>query len=140
MRTGRTAACRSSVHSSMRRAASFVLVLWGLCGLFLSSAPGAGNEEWKYFGSNEKGERFFYDAASVMYFSNISIRVWTRELTAGPPTKRLKEINCESKVIRDLQVTVETADKAPRANLRPGEWRAIENVPPMKELYKVLCR
>lgn len=120
--------------------ASLIIFLWGLCALFSSSALGAGNEEWKYFGSNEKGERFFYDAASVIYFSNISIRVWTRELTAGPPTKRQKEINCESKVIRDLQVTVETADKAPRANLRPGEWRAIENVPPMKELYKVLCR
>ncbi len=128
----------------MKGLVAFGIVIVGLCILLCPAAGRAGQastEQWKYFGANEKGERFFYDAASVIYVSNVFVKVWTRELTSGPPTKRLKEINCPSKAIRDLQVIVETTGKAPRTgSLAPSEWRAIENVPPMKELHKAVCR
>jgi len=124
----------------MRTTAKLFLILCGLCILFFPQGSQAVNEQWKYFGSNEKGHRFFYDSASVVYFSKDIVRVWTRELTSDAPTKRNKEINCSSKIIRDVQVITEKTNKAPHTSLTPSEWRAIENQPPMKELFKVLCR
>jgi hypothetical protein len=101
-------------------------------------------DEWKYYGANEKGERFFYDQTSVIYLSPNLIQLWTRELTAEGPTKRFQEINCSYKIIRDLRVVDEGLRKAPIRPTRPlrlpSEWRAMEQDPITQQLYKTLCR
>ena len=99
------------------------------------------NDQWKYIGANEKGERFFYDASSVVRMSADLIQVWTRELTGEGAEKRLEEINCSFKIIRDIQVVSEGQQKKipPRPTGRK-DWRAMELDPITKELHKVLCR
>jgi hypothetical protein len=99
----------------------------------------AATDQWKYIGANEKGERFFYDAASVLVLSQDVRQVWIKELSQNPE-RRLIEINCSFKIIRDMQVISEGKQKIP---LRPAgrkDWQAIEKDPVMKELHKVLCR
>ena len=107
----------------------------------LSSVSEAATDQWKYAGANEKGERFFYDSASVVYFSKDLIRVWIRELKADGQVKRFEEINCSFKIIRDIQVIDEGKKKiAVRPSRMPSDWRAMEKDPVTKELHKVLCR
>lgn len=97
-------------------------------------------DQWKYIGANEKGERFFYDASSVMRISAELIQVWTRELTSEGSQKSLEEINCSFKIIRDRQVIYEGKQKPRIRHLTPSNWRAMEQDPITKELHKVLCR
>jgi hypothetical protein len=109
--------------------------------LVLPAGVRAAADEWKYYGRNEKGDRFFYDQTSVIYLSPNLIQLWTRELTDQGPTKRFQEINCSFKIIRDLRVVDEGFRKAPILPLRlPSEWRAIEQDPVTQQLYKDLCR
>jgi len=115
-------------------------LLLTVCALVFSSGTGAAEEQWKYLGSNQKGDRFFYDASSVTYLSADLIEVWTRELTGEGPTKRLREINCSSKIIRDREVIYEGKQKPRVLPKTPSDWRAMEQDPITKELYKVLCR
>ena len=101
---------------------------------------GAADDNWKYYGTGKKGERFFYDASSIMRLSGDLIQVWTRELTSEGPVKKLEEINCSYKVMRDLQVIYEGKQR-PRVRPRtPSNWQAMEQDPITKELHKVLCR
>lgn len=100
----------------------------------------AAEEQWKYLGANEKGEQFFYDAASVMHISRDEVRVWTRELSRSAPVRRLKEVNCSFKVARDLQVSIERPDSVPDPRNRNADWRAMENDPAMRKLMKAVCR
>lgn len=97
-------------------------------------------EQWKYLASNDKGESFFYDSASVLYTAPDVISVWTRQLTRDAPTRKLEEINCKYKIIRDRQVVLENPGKAPNTRIRPSEWRAMEKQPATQALYKALCR
>jgi hypothetical protein len=94
-----------------------------MAALVLSSGAGAAGEQWKYFGTNQKGERFFYDASSVMYLSADLIQVWTRELTSEGPSKKLKEINCSHKIIRPFRSL--TKNRGPFAPYL-SDWRAME--------------
>jgi hypothetical protein len=118
-----------------------------LGGLFLvmlasvfSSGTEAATEQWKYLGGNDKGDRFFYDAASVIYASQDLRQVWIKELS-NEPERRLMEINCSYKIIRDRQVISEGKSKVPRRPVKlPSEWRAMEKDPVTKELHKVLCK
>jgi hypothetical protein len=121
------------------------LGLLGLGAVLLALALPAGvratADDWKYYGTSEKGERFFYDETSVIYLSTDLIQLWTRELTAQGPTKRFQEINCSYKIIRDLQVIDEGIRKAPiRPPRLPSEWRAMEQDPITQQLYKYLCK
>jgi hypothetical protein len=120
------------------------LVLGGLLltvsALVFSSGAGAAEEQWKYFGTNKNGDRFFYDASSVMYLSADLIQVWTRELTSEGAAKRLKEINCSYKIIRELQVIYEGKQKPRFRSHALLDWRAMEQDPITLELYKDLCR
>jgi hypothetical protein len=116
----------------------FILIMGALS---LSSGAEAAADQWKYLGTNDKGVRFFYDATSVIYMSKDLIQVWTRELTGEGPTKRLKEIDCSFKIIRDRQVIDEGRRKTPHQPPRlPSPWHAMEQDPVTKELYKALCR
>jgi hypothetical protein len=100
----------------------------------------ASNDQWKYLGANKKGERFFYDAASVILVSQDVRHVWVKELS-DDPAKRLEEINCAFKIIRDLQVINEGKARPQRRPPRlPSEWHAMEQDPITQELYKALCR
>jgi hypothetical protein len=108
--------------------------------LVFSSGVGAVEEKWKYYGSDQKGNRFFYNDATVLRMSPDLIQVWTRELTAEGPVKRLEEINCAYKIVRDSQVIYEGKQR-PRVPPRlPSAWRAMELDPITKELHKMLCR
>ncbi|RPI37408.1 MAG: hypothetical protein EHM54_03250 [Nitrospiraceae bacterium] len=115
-------------------------LLFIVAALVFSSGVGAAEENWKYFGADQKGSRFFYDASTVIHLSADLIQVWTRELTSEGPAKRLEEIHCSFKVIRDLQVIYEGKQK-PRVRPRsPSGWRPMEQDPVAQELHKVLCR
>ena len=100
------------------------------------------NEQWKYLGANDKGEQFFYDAASIVNFSKDIIQVWTRELAPNTaPTRKLKEINCGFRIIRDRQIMVEKTDtRAPSLQNRLSAWHAVEKDPVTMNMYKALCR
>ncbi len=118
-------------------------VLAGLTvGIFLfSSGTEAATDQWKYVGANDKGDRFFYDSTSVTLLSKDLIQVWTKEIGRDGQTKRLQEINCAFRVIRDRQVVNEGQKKAPiRPQIPTTEWRAMEKDPVTKELHKVLCK
>lgn len=105
-------------------------------------AAGPSNEQWKYLGGSDKGTQFYYDAASVLYLSKDLISVWTRELAPNSaPTRKLREINCSFRIIRDRQVIVEKPDnRAPGLQNSPSEWHAMERDPVTMTLYKTLCR
>jgi len=100
------------------------------------------NEQWKYLGGNDKGTQFYYDAASVLYLSKDLINVWTRELAPNTaPTRKLMEINCAFRIMRDREVIVEKTDtKAPRIRNKPSAWHAMEKDPVTNTMYKTLCR
>ncbi len=115
-------------------------LLFSMAALAFSSGAGAADEQWKYYGTNQEGARFFYDASSVMYISSDEIQVWTRELTIEGPAKRLNEINCSYKIIRDLQVIYEGKQKPRFRSQNLSKWRAMEQDPVTKQLHKVLCR
>jgi hypothetical protein len=125
-------------------------VIAGLCltavALVLSAqveaaTPAPVQDQWKYIGANDKGERFFYDASSVIRMSGDLLQVWTRKLTGEGAEKRLEEINCSSKVIRDIQVVSERQQKnIPPRLIGRKDWRAMELDPITNELHKVLCR
>ncbi len=126
---------------------AFLAILIVIVGalLYSSRTEAAGTvEQWKYLGANDKGERFFYDSTSVIFLSKDLIQVWTKELGRDGQTKRLEEINCSFKIIRDRQVQTEGQKKPlPRTPIRPpspAEWRAMEKDPVTKELHRVLCR
>ncbi len=105
----------------------------------LAVAPST--EQWKYIGVNEKGSQFYYDAASIMPVSPNVIQVWTRELAPNlPPARKLKEINCSYRIIRDRQVRVEEAGRAPRFQNSPSDWQPMEKDPIAMILYKTLCK
>ena len=111
-----------------------------IAAVFSYGAEAAVNDQWKYLGANEKGERFFYDSESVMQISQDLRQVWIKELSSEPE-KRFVEINCSFKIIRDRQVISEGKTKVPRRPVRfPSEWRAMEKDPITQELHKVLCR
>jgi hypothetical protein len=111
-----------------------------MAALVFSSGVEAADEKWKYFGANEKGDRFFYDASSVLRISPELIQVWTRELTSEGPARRLEEINCSFKIIRDRQVIYEGKQRPKIRPRMPSDWRAMEQDPITTELHKVLCR
>lgn len=126
-------------------AANVMLVLYLTAATAMAAPPlpaGPSNEQWKYLGANDKGEQFFYDAASIVSFSKDLIQVWTRELAPNTaPTRRLREINCSFKIIRDRQVIVEKAgNKGPRQQNALSPWHAMENDPVTKKMYETLCR
>jgi len=124
----------------MRAIGVIGLFLVVIAAVFSSGAEAAADDQWKFIGANEKGERFFYDAASVIYASQDLRQVWIKELS-NEPERRLVEINCSFKIIRDRQVISEGKSKVPRRPVKiPSEWRALEKDPVMKELHKVLCR
>jgi len=117
---------------------SFLLVM--LAPVFSSGAEAPATDQWKYLGANEKGERFFYDSESVIHVSQDLLQVWIKELS-NEPERRLVEINCSFKIIRDRQVISEGKPKVPRRPVKlPSEWQAIEKDPITQELHKVLCR
>ena len=105
-------------------------------------AAGPSNEQWKYLGGSDKGTQLYYDAASVLYLSKDLINVWTREIAPNTtPTRKLMEINCAFRIMRDREVVVEKTDtKAPRLQNKPSEWHAMEKDPVTMTLYKTLCR
>ncbi len=107
---------------------------------FSSGAEAAAADQWKYLGTNDKGARFFYDSTSVVPLSKDLIQVWTKEAGPDGQIRRLKEINCSFKVIRDRQVVSETQAKKPVRPPGPSDWKAMEKDPVTKELHRVLCR
>jgi hypothetical protein len=115
-----------------------VLFAFGI--VLLSAKAEALKEEWKYLCSNDKGESFFYDSASVLPTGPDVITLWTRQLTREAPTRKMEEINCKYKIIRDRQVIVESSGKAPNIKIRTSEWRAMEKHPDTQALYKAVCR
>jgi len=128
----------------IRKALAFAMVLSLAAAPVMASPPlaaGPSTERWKYLGVSAKGSQFYYDAASTLYVSANLIQVWTRELAPNlPPTRRLQEINCSYRIIRDRQVTVEQAGRAPRFQNSPSDWHAMEKDPITMTLYKALCR
>ena len=129
----------------IRKTSAFIIVM------FLAAFPGmpsplfaAGlsNEQWKYLGAGDKGHQFYYDAASIINLSHDLIQVWTRELAPNTaPTRRLKEINCSFKIIRDQQVIEEKTDtKSQRIQNKPSAWHAMEKDPILNKMYQTLCR
>ncbi len=123
---------------------AILVILIVIVGAFLcSSGPEAATavDQWKYVGANDKGDRFFYDSTSVTPLSKDLIQVWIKELS-NEPERRLVEINCSFKVIRDRQVISEGTNRIVRRRpvKLPSEWRAMEKDPVTKELHKVLCR
>jgi hypothetical protein len=124
----------------MRAIAVLGFILCMLAPVCSSGADAPAIDQWKYIGSNEKGERFFYDSESVIHVSMELRQVWIKELS-NEPERRLVEINCSFKIIRDRQVISEGKRRTPRRPVRlPSEWRAMEKDPIEKELHKVLCR
>ena len=122
----------------MRRAGAVAGGL--LLAIVLFSGAGAAEDQWKYVGANQKGERLFYDASSVMYMSSDLIQVWTKEEAGLGTMKKHKEINCSYKIIRDLYVIYEGKQMPPVLSHVPSDWQAMEQDPVTKELYKILCR
>ncbi|HWR59340.1 MAG TPA: hypothetical protein VN328_10670 [Thermodesulfovibrionales bacterium] len=117
-------------------------VLGGLCLVMLAavcSGTEAATDQWKYIGTREKGERFFYDAESVLLLSQDVRQVWIKELSENPE-RRLIEINCSFKIVRDVQVISEGKKKIQLHPVARRAWQAIEKDAVMKELHKVLCR
>ncbi len=106
-----------------------------------AAGPSLSIEQWKYLGVDPKGTQFYYDAASTIYISANVIQVWTREIAPNlPPTRKLQEINCSYRIIRNRQVKVEEAGRAPRFKNSPSDWHAMEKDPITLTLYKALCR
>jgi hypothetical protein len=119
----------------------YFFVLTVLSIVFISFQAEAVNEEWKYVASNEKGDRTFYDASSVVPLSDNAFQVWVRDLGHdGTATKILKEINCSYKIVRDRQVISERGGKSPLPPRPRKSWSAMEQEPVMKELHKLLCK
>lgn len=125
----------------MRRRGITGIIIFVIC-VFFSAGAGAITDTWRYVGTGEKGSRLFYDSASVMYVSKDVIQVWTRELTAEGPAKKLKEMNCSFKIVRDLEVIDQGKQKAqlPPRPYQRSEWQAVEKNPLTKELFKALCK
>ncbi len=122
------------------RATGVIGILLVVGAVVFSSGVEAANEQWKYLGANEKGERFFYDSANVLFFSKDLVQVWVKELSREPATK-LVEVNCTYKLVRERQIISEAQKKAPIPPPRlPSKWRPMELDPAMKELHKMLCR
>ncbi len=129
---------RAPTPDGLRRIVGWSVVALALGIFLLSSSVQAANENWKFIGSNDKGESFFYDANSVVPFSADMIRVWTKQIAHAAPMRILKEINCKFKVVRNLQVTVEGSPAPPR--ISPSQWSAMEQDPVTLKLFKALCR
>ncbi len=128
----------------IRNAFAYVLALSLAASPVMAAPPvaaGPSTEQWKYLGVDAKGSQFYYDAASTIYISANVIQVWTRELASNlPPTRKLQEINCSYRIIRDRQVKVEQSGRAPRFQNSPSDWHPMEKDPITMTLYKALCR
>ena len=123
----------------MKTSKGLLLVLPVLGILAFSPRAEAVNEQWKYLGTNEDAERFFYDSGSVIYLPGNIVNVWVKELSREP-VRKLEEIRCPDKVIRSLQVISEGQRISPSRLRDYYGWRLMEQSPPMLELYKALCR
>jgi hypothetical protein len=125
----------------MRTKAGKLLFALLIC-LALSLASGAAAaDDWKYVAMSGKGDRFFYDASSVIPLSGGVFEIWIKKIGAdGSSSRILSEINCSFKIIRDRQMITEIPDKGrQQCDIDPG-WRAMERDPAMLELFKILCR
>jgi len=135
----RTGAGMTETGTNILKVVLASLFVFASAALF-SSGTEAATDQWKYLGTNEKGDRFFYDASSVIYAAQDLRQVWIKELS-NEPEKKLVEINCSFKIIRDRQVISEGKSKVPPRPVKlPSEWRAMEKDLVTKELHKVLCR
>ncbi len=126
--------------TKMDEISGWILILFAFGIFLLTSKAEALREDWKHLSSNDKGESVFYDSASILQTAPDVITLWTRELTREAPMRKLEEINCKYKIIRDKQVIVEGAGKAPSMKVRVSEWRDMDKQPALKALYKAVCR
>jgi hypothetical protein len=121
--------------------------LFGLlvCLVLGLAAGAAADEDWKYVAMNEKGDRLFYDASSVIRLSRSEFELWTKKLGAdGSSSRFLSDINCTYKIIRDKRRIVERPPIGGIQGLIAGDfdtlWRPMELDSSTLQLYKMLCR
>ncbi len=119
-----------------------IFPLLAALGLMLSySRVEAANEDWQFFATNERGERFFYDRGSLTYPAKDVVSVWIKTAHSDASmSKSLVEINCPSKVMRDMRTITEKPNKTLSFSNKPADWRPMERDPWTLKLFKVLCR
>jgi hypothetical protein len=126
----------------MRATAGVLLSGFLVCLALGLASRATAAEDWKYVAMSGTGDRYFYDASSVIPLSGREFQLWTKKLGAdGSSSRILSEVNCSYKIIRDLRRIVEI----PLRRGRPDRdidrnWRAMELDPATLELFKILCR
>ena len=101
----------------------------------------AEGEQWKYVTSNDKGERFYYDPASMTFPRKDVVSGWVKIISGDATvTKALEEVNCSYKIIRDARTIVVKPHGPQQMKNSPSEWRAVERDTPSTDLYKIFCK
>ncbi len=107
---------------------------------FSAHTAGSSFEDWQNFANNEKGERFFYDRASIIYKGNHLITVWIKVISDNASvTRTLVEIDCYNKVIREIRIIKEDRVVMDFSSQAPI-WEPVEHNPSTMKLFQILCK
>jgi hypothetical protein len=115
------------------------LALFGVA--LCCSSGDADDGQWKFVGTNNKRDRYFYQPTSVMHTGR-DIVALKMMVIRGDATKLWtdSEINCHFKIIRDLRTRTERINKPSLFDNVPSEWRDIIVEFPDGNLFRAVCK
>ena len=130
----------------MKIAFNIMMIVFLLFVAVLSVSAEDLDKRWKHFATNVAWCNFYYDTESIIYLPNNVAKVWVEMLcpeTTGYVVlemKTLKEIDCNKRTYRQLQMEGTQNDGSDVFNFESSRYDEIEPGTWMETLYHAVCK